>query len=74
MDPLQRDEKDSPVKSDLMVNRATSGLAALYLAFPRWDDALSQASHIAGLLVPILSALWLAVQIVRVLMGKGRKE
>ena len=74
MDLGQHDEKDSPVKSDLVVNRATSGLAALWLAFPGWNEALSQASHIAGLLVPLLSAAWLAVQIVRVLMGNGRKE
>lgn len=59
------------MKTDLMVNRATSGLAALWLAFPGWNDALAQASQIAGLLVPILSVIWLAVQIVRVLMGKG---
>ncbi len=74
MDLGQPDEKDNPVKSDLVVNRATSGLAALWLAFPGWNEALTQASHVAGLLVPILSAAWLAVQIVRVILGKGREK
>lgn len=62
------------MKSELLVNRATSGLAVAWLAFPGWIDALAQASHIAGLLVPILSALWLFVQIVRVLIGKGKDK
>lgn len=47
-----------------VTDRATSGLAVGGLSLPAWWPSLGEASSVAVELVPILSALWLVVQIV----------
>lgn len=49
------------------MRRATDGLAVGGLTMPAWFPSLEHVSQGAALAVPILSALWLAVQIVRFL-------
>jgi hypothetical protein len=45
------------------VEYATDAAAAAAVTSPFWLEALRQASMVAGILVPILGACWLAVQI-----------
>lgn len=45
------------------MKRATDGAAIGGLAMPVWLPSLDQVSTVAAQLVPILSAAWLAVQI-----------
>jgi len=45
--------------------RATDAVAVGGVTLPAWWDALQTASVVAGALVPILSAAWLAFQIGR---------
>ena len=40
----------------------TSGIAVVALAEPVWDQWLKYASEVAGDTLPILGALWLAIQ------------
>lgn len=47
-----------------VTDRATSSLAVGGVTLPAWWPSLDQASSVAVQLVPILSALWLIVQIV----------
>ncbi|NBZ87917.1 hypothetical protein [Stagnihabitans tardus] len=47
------------------LNRVTNGVAAAGVTLPAWEVHLQHAGVIAASVVPILSALWLAVQIVR---------
>lgn len=47
------------------VVKVTNGVAVGGLTLPAWLPALDAASNVAALLVPILSAVWLAVQIWR---------
>lgn len=50
-----------------ITERATDGLAIASVATlatePSWLEVLQRYSEIAGLLMPILGAVWLAVQI-----------
>lgn len=46
------------------MRRATDGVAAVGLTMPAWWHDVSMAS---ALIVPVLSALWLTVQIARFL-------
>ena len=46
------------------VEYVTDSAALAALTSPFWLDALRQASAVAGVLVPILGAIWLIVQIV----------
>lgn len=45
--------------------KATNGVAAAGVTLPVWLPTLEAASQVAAALVPILSALWLVVQITR---------
>lgn len=47
------------------MKKATDGVAAVGVMMPAWLPKLESASQVAGALVPILSALWLALQIGR---------
>lgn len=55
------------------MRRTTDGVAAGGLSFPFWAPSLNEASSVAAALVPILSAVWLAVQIARFIWA-WRKE
>lgn len=46
-----------------MIVKTTNGVAVAGLFMPAWLPTLGQASDVAGMLVPILSAAWLMVQI-----------
>lgn len=50
-------------KGAIAVERATTGVAAIGITFPAWEMQLHHFGSLAGTLVPILSASWLAVQI-----------
>lgn len=47
------------------MTKTTNGVAAVGLTFPAWENHLQHAGAVAASMVPILSALWLAVQIAR---------
>ena len=46
------------------MEKTTSGMAVAGVTYPAWQHGLDQAGAVAASLVPILSALWLAVQLV----------
>lgn len=48
-----------------LMDRATTTLAAGGVTMPAWLPDLDRASAVAAQLVPILSAAWLVLQIVR---------
>ena len=50
--------------------KATNGVAVGGLTLPAWWPSLMEVSEMAGLLVPILSLIWLSVQIVRTVFKK----
>lgn len=52
-------------KHEAVMIKATNGVAVAGVTLPAWLPTLEAASRVAGHLVPILSAVWLAVQIVR---------
>jgi hypothetical protein len=52
------------------LDRITNGVAGVGLTMPAWERELIHMGEIATALVPILSALWLAVQI----LGYARKR
>jgi hypothetical protein len=49
------------------MDKTTTTVAAVGITMPAWLPSLEEASRIAGHLVPILSATWLLVQIVRLI-------
>lgn len=49
---------------DRLTHGATNGMAGLGVTMPIWEQHLQHFGSVAQSLVPILSALWLAVQIV----------
>ncbi|MBU2936974.1 MULTISPECIES: lysozyme [Pacificibacter] len=51
-------------KLEAMMTKTTTGISAVGVTLPAWWPTLEGASNVAVLLVPILSALWLLVQIV----------
>lgn len=53
------------------LDRSTDVVAGAAVASPIWLPWLQQTSEVAGLLVPILGAVWLIVQIIGYL---GRKK
>lgn len=53
-----------------MMVRTTNGVAAGGIAMPLWVPSLAEVSNGAAALVPILSALWLLLQII----GYARKR
>lgn len=56
------------------MKKATDGVAAVGVVMPAWLPKLDSASVIAAQLVPILSAAWLALQIVRFVWTWQRKR
>lgn len=50
--------------SEAALKRATDGVAVGGLSMPVWFPSLETVSNVAAQLVPILSAAWLAVQII----------
>lgn len=46
-----------------ILDRATTGVAVGGVTMPSWFPSLQHASETAAQLVPVLSALWLAVQL-----------
>lgn len=53
---------------------ATSALAGIGIFIEAWLPSLDQMSNMAGAWVPILSAVWLAVQIVRAVWPKPKPK
>ncbi len=64
------------MKNEVVMNRMTTGVAVAGMGMPAWMPSLDAVSGAAGLAVPILSAIWLGVQIARFVQGwiKGAKE
>lgn len=56
-----------------LMDRATTGLAAGGVTMPAWLPDLAHASVIAAQLVPILSALWIGLQIVSFCVRRWRR-
>ncbi|WRH62027.1 MAG: hypothetical protein RSE12_16895 [Fuscovulum sp.] len=52
--------------------KTTNGVAVAGITMPSWMPTLSEASVFAADVVPILSAIWLLIQIIRFLR-KGDK-
>lgn len=57
-------------KGEALIRRVTDGVAVGGLSMPVWWPSLERVSEVAADLVPILSAVWLAVQIA----GYARKR
>lgn len=55
-----------------IIDRGTDVVAGAAVASPIWLPWLQQTSEIAGLLVPILGVIWLAVQIFGYLKRKEK--
>lgn len=62
------------MRNEAAMMRLTNGVAGLGLTMPAWLPQLETASAVAAQLVPILSALWLALQIGRFLWAWWRKR
>lgn len=58
---------------DNIAERATTAVAGVGLTFPSWWYHFEATSNFFALLIPILSAVWLIVQIVRVIVKEERK-
>lgn len=56
-----------------ILDRATTGVAVGGVTLPAWWPSLQQVSEIAGQLVPVLSALWLGLQIVSFCLRRLRR-
>ncbi len=57
-----------------IAGKATTVVAGGGIAMPVWMPVLERVSQIAAALVPILSALWLAVQIWRFIFGRRARS
>ena len=55
------------------MKNTTTVIASASLALPVWWPTLADISVTAGLWMPILGVIWLAVQIYRALVGKPKK-
>lgn len=62
------------MKSEGMTVKVTNGVAGLGLTLPAWWPTLAELSAFAAAIVPILSAIWLALQIGRFLGGHFRPK
>ena len=61
------------MKNEAVIVKMTNGVALGGLTLQAWWPSLMQISQIAGALVPILSALWLSLQIFKFFfMQKGK--
>lgn len=57
-----------------LIVKTTNGVALAGVILPAWLPSLEAASRVAGHLVPILSALWLVVQVARFVVNWWRKQ
>lgn len=62
------------MKNEALTVKITNGVAASGLVLPVWWPTLNEISAFAATLVPILSAIWLVVQIVRTLRAKPKAD
>lgn len=63
----------TPDKEALLA-KTTTGLAGLGLTMPAWWPTLEQTSNWAAQLVPILSAIWIALQIIFFIRRRRRER
>jgi hypothetical protein len=54
------------------MDRTTTGVATVGVTYPAWETQLHHFGEVAAIMVPILSALWLAVQIVAFIIRQIR--
>ena len=59
-------------KIDGLMANATTGVAAAGVTSAAWLPHLRAASEVAGMLMPILGAIWLTVQIVRAMFFSSK--
>ena len=62
------------INLDGIMVKTTNGVAVAGIFSPAWIPTLSDASHIAGQLVPIFSLFWLILQILRSVRRKKSDE
>lgn len=53
------------MQNEGLIVKGTNGVAVAGLFSPAWLPSLEQTAGIAGQLMPVLSVIWLAVQIAR---------
>lgn len=56
--------------TEVQMVRTTNGVAVGGLTLPAWWPSLMQISETAAMLVPIVSLIWLIVQIYRTLFAR----
>lgn len=61
------------MKHEGMTVKVTNGVAGFGITLPAWWPTLAEASQFAAAIVPILSALWLLIQIARVAISFAKK-
>lgn len=57
-----------------LLTKATTGVAGAGVTLPAWWPSLAESSNLAAQLVPIVSLVWLVLQIIRHLRGRKEKE
>lgn len=64
------------MKTEGLTVKITNGVAGFGLTLPAWWPTLAEASEFAAAIVPILSALWLILQIGRFIRNarNGKSE
>lgn len=62
------------INLDGIMVKTTNGVAVAGIFSPAWMPTLSDASYIAGQLVPIFSLFWLILQILRSVRRKKSDE
>lgn len=59
---------------EAFLTKATTGIAGAGVILPAWWPSLAESSNVAAQLVPIVSLVWLVLQIIRHLRGRKEKE
>ncbi len=60
---------------EAFLTKATTGVAGAGVTLPAWWPSLADTSNIAAQMVPIVSLLWLILQIIRHVRNReGRNE
>ncbi len=59
---------------DSVAERVTTAVAGVGVTMPAWWHYIETTSNLFAMMVPILSAIWLVVQIVRALSRLGDAE
>lgn len=62
------------MQHEAFIVKSTNIVALAGVSLPAWWPALQATSEVAGALVPILSAAWLVIQIVRFLRNKDKLD